>query len=108
VLRYLQARAKTAHREIFLRIPAPHRPLKSLNTMLSDRLKAAGVVPLGKKGAHAFRHARAASMLRATVSIKTIGDVLGHKSAHSTAVYLKLATEDLRSVCLELPKGVLP
>jgi len=106
VLRYLQARVKNAHREIFLRIPAPHRPLKSLNTMLADRLKAAGVVPLGKKGAHAFRHARAVSMLRRTVPLKTIGDVLGHKSPHSTAVYLKLAMEDLRSVGLELPEGV--
>ena len=55
---------------------------------------------------HAFRHARAVSMLRATVSVKDIGDLLGHRAADSTLVYLKLATEDLRAVALEIPTGV--
>ena len=35
--------------------------------------------------------------------LKTIGDVLGHRSPESTAVYLRLATEDLRSVALPVP-----
>jgi integrase/recombinase XerD len=38
--------------------------------------------------------------------VKEIGDVLGHRSAASTAVYLKLATEDLRAVALEIPAEV--
>ena len=37
-----------------------------------------------------------------------IGDVLGHRAERSTAPYLKLATEDLRSVALDLPAGVTP
>jgi len=37
-----------------------------------------------------------------------IGDVLGHRSERSTGVYLKLATEDLRSVALDVPSGVSP
>jgi site-specific recombinase XerD len=45
-------------------------------------------------------------MLRAAVPLKEIGDVLGHRSAASTAAYLKLATEDLRSVALEVPAEV--
>jgi site-specific recombinase XerD len=45
-------------------------------------------------------------MLHAAVPIKQIGDVLGHRSAASTAVYLKLATEDLRAVALEIPGEV--
>lgn len=38
--------------------------------------------------------------------MKQIGDILGHRSADSTAVYLKLATEDLRAVALEIPTEV--
>jgi site-specific recombinase XerD len=47
-------------------------------------------------------------LLHAAVPLKIIGDVLGHRSAESTAVYLKLATEDLRAVGLNIPKEVLP
>jgi integrase/recombinase XerD len=110
VLRYLEeARPPSAHREVFLRIQAPRRPFKcgsSLNCVTSARLRAAGIAPQGRKGPHAFRHARAVSLLRSGVPLKIIGDVLGHRSAASTAEYLKLATEDLRAVGLELPSGV--
>jgi integrase len=44
-------------------------------------------------------------MLRAAVPLKEIGDLLGHRSADSTLVYLKLATEDLRAVAMEIPTG---
>jgi integrase/recombinase XerD len=46
-------------------------------------------------------------LLRAAVPLKIMDDVLGHKSAESTALYLKLATEDLRAVALNIPKEVL-
>lgn len=112
VLRYLQkARPRSVHREVFLRLYAPHRPFKEgsiLNCVTSARLKAAGITPQGRKGPHAFRHARAVSLLRSGVPLKVIGDVLGHASAEAIGVYLKLATEDLRAVGLALPKGVLP
>lgn len=42
-------------------------------------------------------------MLRAAVPQKVIGDLLGHRSAESTAPYLKLATEDLRAIALDVP-----
>ncbi len=110
VLRYLEkARPRSVHREVFLRIQAPHRPFKNgsiLNCVTSARLRAAGITPQGRKGPHAFRHARAVSLLRSGVPLKTIGDVLGHTSAAATAEYLKLATEDLRAVGLDLPSGV--
>jgi site-specific recombinase XerD len=35
--------------------------------------------------------------------MKTIGDLLGHTSASSTAIYLKMATEDLREIGLDVP-----
>lgn len=111
VLSYLEkARPKSHHRELFLHLHAPYQAYESgstLNRLISARLTAAGITPRGRKGPHAFRHARAVSLLRAAVPLKIIGDVLGHKSARSTAVYLKLATEDLRAVGLNIPKEVL-
>jgi site-specific recombinase XerD len=110
ILSYLQkARPTSPHREVFLYTHAPYRPFKSgsgLCGVLRVRLRAAGITPLGRKGTHAFRHARAVSLLRGAVPLKIIGDILGHKSERSTAVYLKLAMDDLRAVGLDLPKGV--
>jgi integrase/recombinase XerD len=113
LLRYLEnARPQsTLYRDVFLRLVAPHRPYKDaaiLNCITSGRLRAAGVTPQGKKGPHAFRHARAVSLLRSGVSLKVIGDVLGHTTPQATGEYLKLATEDLRAIGLDLPREVSP
>ena len=66
-------------------------------------MEAVGVTLTGKRGPHVFRHSRAISLLDGGVPIKVIGDVLGHRSEQSTAVYLKLATADLRAVALQVP-----
>ncbi|CAH2805763.1 MAG: Integrase/recombinase, RitA [uncultured Paraburkholderia sp.] len=105
VLRYVEkARPSSLHREVFLRNQVPHRPFKNgsiLNCVTSTRLRAAGVTPQGRKGPHAFRHARAVSLLRSGVPLKIIGDMLGHTSAAAT-------TEDLRTIGLDLPGGIRP
>lgn len=110
ILNYIQkARPKTQAREIFIRTCAPYRAFKSgssLHRLICNRLNAAGIEPRGKRGPHAFRHARAISMLQAAVPIKQIGDVLGHRSANSANSYLKLASEELRAVALEIPVEV--
>ena len=112
VLSYLEkARPESERREVFLQVRAPYQAYQGgsiLNCVIGARLKMAGITPRGRKGPHAFRHARAVSLLRAAVPLKIIGDVLGHRSAASTAVYLKLATEDLRAVGLNISKEVLP
>jgi integrase/recombinase XerD len=112
LLAYLRdARPQTALREVFLCLKAPLRPFRdgsALYSTIRDRLTRAGVTRAGKKGPHAFRHARAVSLLRAAVPLKAIGDILGHRSALSTGAYLKLATEDLRAVALEIPTAVSP
>jgi len=95
-------------REIFVRARAPYRGFRngsSLYTPVRRRLEAAGIYPVGKCGPHAFRHARAISLLRAEVSVKGIVDLLGHRSAGSIAAYLKLATEHLRGVALDVPNS---
>jgi integrase len=106
ILDYLRkGRPKTTQREVFLRACAPYRALhgSSVHSVLEPRLKAAGVIPQGKRGPHAFRHAKAAALLRADVPLKVIGDVLAHRSAASTTVYLKLDLEQLRGIALEIP-----
>jgi integrase/recombinase XerD len=109
LLDYLKnARPRSATREVFLCLNAPHRAIpaaKALYAIIRRRLDAAGIVRHGKKGPHAFRHARAVSLLRAAVPLKEIGDILGHRSPASTGAYLKLAAEDLRGVALEVPGG---
>lgn len=108
LLDYLKdGRPATALRQVFLQAIAPYQTLcggGSLCTIIRYRLQKAGIQPAGHQGAHAFRHARAQSLLRASVPIKAIGDLLGHRSPDSTNVYLKLATEDLRAIGLELPE----
>lgn len=107
LLDYLKyARPKTTCREVFLRALAPYRPLcrgGAIYATVGRRMQAVGVSLTGKQGAHVFRHSRAASLLEGGVPIKVIGDVLGHRSEMSTAVYLKLATADLRAVALNMP-----
>jgi integrase/recombinase XerD len=112
LLDYLKyARPTSTAREVFLRALAPYRPICSaaaLSGVVGRRFAAVGVSLTGKRGAHVLRHSRAVSLLRGGVPIKVMGDVLGHRSERSTAVYLKLATEDLRAVALDLPARVSP
>jgi integrase len=104
LLNYLRrARPKTDARELFIRMRAPYRPMVRIYSEVRRRMEAAGVKPSGKRGPHIFRHARAVSLLRASVPRKVIGDVLGHRSSEATVPYLKLATEDLRAIALEIP-----
>lgn len=104
VLAYLRSgRPATGAREIFIRTRAPYRKLEKLYSLVRRRLCDAGIKPPGKCGPHIFRHARAVEMLRTSVPQKVIGDLLGHRSTASTVPYLKLATEDLRAIALDVP-----
>jgi site-specific recombinase XerD len=104
LINYLRhGRPQTDAREIFIRSRAPYRRMPRIYNAVRRRMEAAGVKPSGKRGPHIFRHARAVSLLRAAVPRKVIGDVLGHRSTEATIPYLKLATEDLRAIALEIP-----
>jgi integrase/recombinase XerD len=104
LINYLRhGRPQTDAREIFIRTRAPYRRMTSIYSEILRRMVAGGVKPSGKRGPHIFRHARAVSLLRGSVPLKVIGDVLGHRSTEATIPYLKLATEDLRAIALEIP-----
>jgi site-specific recombinase XerD len=62
-------------------------------------------LPIPFQGPHCLRHSYAVHLLRCRIPLKTIGDLLGHRTAESTEVYLRLATDDLRSVALPVPRS---
>ena len=104
LLDYLRlGRPQADGREVFIRSVAPYTCMQNLMAWCDGGCAAAGVKPPGKCGPHVFRHARAVELLRASVPQKIIGDVLGHRSTESTIPYLKLATEDLRAIALDVP-----
>jgi integrase len=106
VLHYLRdGRPRSSWRHLFLRVRAPMGPLKS--TAINDAFDACyrrSGLTLPNTGAHCLRHSYALHLLRQGTSLKTIGDVLGHRSTESTCVYLRLDVEELRQVALELPR----
>jgi site-specific recombinase XerD len=100
ILRYLQkTRPRCDYREIFLTSKAPIRPLSpsALSTMVSERLRKLGIRSL-RSGSHALRHACAGRLIAQGLSLKQIGDHLGHRSACSTRTYAKVDLAGLREV----------
>lgn len=105
ILAYLRdGRPNLAHREIFLRVRAPVGTLKptALAEAFQGWVRRAGLL-IPFQGPHCLRHSLAIHLLRQGTPLKTIGDLLGHRSAESTCVYLRLQVEDLRDVALDLP-----
>jgi integrase/recombinase XerD len=100
VLRYLrEVRPRSARREAFLTLRAPLRPLTrgALGQLVSRRLHALGVT-LPHYGPHALRHACATHLLERGLSLKEIGDHLGHQSPETTRIYAKVDLAGLRAV----------
>ena len=92
------------YRQVFLRIKAPGGILKG--TAVTEAFQAwsrESGLKIPFQGAQCLRHSYALHLLRQGQSLKTIGDLLGHRSPESTAVYIRLATDDLREVALPVP-----
>jgi site-specific recombinase XerD len=107
VVHYLrQARPQTHFRQLFLRVRAPIGPLghTGVNDAFRGCVKRSGL-ELPFMGIHCLRHSYALHLLQQGTAFKTIGDLLGHRTSESTCVYLRLATEDLREVALDVPGG---
>jgi integrase/recombinase XerD len=100
ILRYLkEVRPRCDHRELFLTLRAPFRPLhsSSLWPVVGERLRALGV-SLPHLGSHALRHACATHLLAQGLSLKEIGDHLGHQHTDTTRIYAKVDLAALREV----------
>lgn len=102
------ARPRLPLREVFLRCRAPAGRIKP--TAVTEAFQAwarRSGLDIAFQGAHCLRHSLAIHLLRRGTSLKTIGDLLGHRSAEATCVYLRLSIEDLREVALPLPTDPL-
>jgi integrase/recombinase XerD len=98
VLRYItQVRPRTHHREVFVSMYGPIHPLKVIWPIVGLRLRQLGVTTT-HQGPHALRHACATHLLAEGLSLKQIGDHLGHSDPDTTRIYAKVDIVGLRRV----------
>jgi integrase len=92
-------RPPSSCQEVFLRMQAPLRPLKasSIFGVVNRRFVALGI-EAPHRGGHALRHACAVRLLAEGLTIKEIGDHLGHRSTAATSIYAKVNMAALREV----------
>jgi len=105
LVKHLQRTPPVApYRKVFLRMRAPIGLLKptAITEAFQALVRKSGLeIPF--HGPHCLRHSFAVQLLKNGTPLKTIGDILGHRTAESTSVYLRLATGDLREVSLPVP-----
>jgi len=106
----LKARPKSETKNIFLRINAPHRELKSAVTIAeiyNDWRKIAGL-PESKKF-HSLRRTLGRDMVIGGTSVTTVAQVLGQKDFNSAKQYISLDSSHLKLCALSFdgiaPKG---
>ena len=94
-----EVRPKGVREELFLSLPAPFRPLS--NGALYDlvqRLFGRLDIRSPQRGPHSLRHACATYLINRGLSLKEVGDHLGHRHLGSTQVYAKVDLAALREV----------
>lgn len=104
LVRYLRTeRSFSGDQFVFLRKPAPHCRLSPNAVAFVARrcMRLAGVTP---RGPHSLRHAFACRQLRESRSLKTIADLLGHRSLAAVTVYAKLDQPRLVEAAVEWPE----
>jgi site-specific recombinase XerD len=100
ILRYIrEVRRRSLHRSIFLHGRAPYAPLASSGvSAVVTRCFAELGITSPNCGAHALRHACATHLLEQGLSLKEIGDHLGHRHPETTRIYTKVDVVQLRRV----------
>jgi site-specific recombinase XerD len=89
-------RQRSTYREVFLTRIAPYKPLsvQALHSLLGRRMVKAEISP--QRSPKSLRHACATHLLNEGLSLKEIGDHLGHRKLSTTQVYAKV---DLPNLC---------
>ena len=89
---------------VFLRHRRPYERLSpaAISAVVSMRADRRG---LGKLGPHALRHAFASRLLSHDQSMKTIADLLGHRSMSSVGIYAKVDLLRLAELAEEWPEA---
>ena len=100
ILRYLkEVRPRGFRREVFLTLRPPLHPLTrgAIYQLMTRRWKPLGVA-IAHHGPHSLRHACATRLINQGVSLKEIGDQLGHRDLDTTRIYAKVDLTGLRAV----------
>jgi site-specific recombinase XerD len=100
IIRYLkEVRPSSSRRELFLTMRAPFRPLTSgtLWPVVARRLRPLGL-SIKHCGPHSLRHACATRLINEGLSLKEVGDHLGHRCPETTRIYAKVDLLHLREV----------
>jgi hypothetical protein len=100
ILAYLQdGRPSTTDRHVFFRVVAPLTPItfNVVGCLAARHLRQAGV-SAPRLGSHTLRHTCVQRLVDAGVSLKVIGDYVGHRQPSSTQIYSKVSIEALRAV----------
>lgn len=98
LVRYIKkARPRSTHREVFLTLDAPFRPVTGFYAIVALRWKSLNV-SIQHRGTHSLRHACATRLINQGVSLKTIADQLGHRDLETTRIYAKVDLPRLREV----------
>jgi len=100
LMRYLRfARPASERRELLLTLRQPYRPVSigGLSCMVAKLEKKLGL-KLKRFGPHALRHSCATHLLAQGLTMKEVGDHLGHVSVVATRIYAKVDLAGLREV----------
>jgi integrase/recombinase XerD len=108
LLQYIRhGRPASRERQVFLSLVPPYRPLTagSLYNVIAPAFNHSGIAS-PHRGSHAIRHAWATRAFAQGQRLKTVADLLGHRSLESTRIYTKVDYTQLRSVGLGWPAEV--
>jgi len=101
--------AASSEAELFGLAQAPFGPMSpgAVSARFKVHAQRSGL-PIAEASAYALRHSFAMRLLGTGVSMKSIGDLMGHSSLASTSAYLRIQTDMLREVALDVPAAVAP
>ena len=106
IIDYLKfGRPKCDCNNIFVRHRPPIDAFSSggIYNLVSNYIGKAGLLTQDKKhGPHALRHSLASRLLEENVPLPVISEILGHANTNTTAAYLSISIEKLRSCALEV------
>lgn len=86
-------------RHVFLIMAAPYHGITRsiIYNVVANAYRIAGV-SVKHKGGHSLRHACASKLVNSGKTLKTVSDVLGHRSLESTRTYAKVDLKSLSAV----------
>jgi len=102
----LNARPKSDSANVFLRVQAPHIPLKSTSSLdaILDKYKHQSdipKIPWDGKSFHGVRRGFGRELILADIPVTSVMQILGHSRLDSTKPYIMLHTDELRKCALD-------